>query len=511
MSNSDSEDVLAERTPVKPRQAITKATEKVYKRHPRNEPLTEEEMKVAWKRLQMAKLTAAIGTNIRMPMLYALCEELKIPVSRPGLGKFPMKATLLGLLGTQRDQGTHGTHDDRRITPEPYSRKSVVLGDSILPKIWKDQERLQLPSFLSPGPPKFGSQKQTLSQMLDNFMHLITAIHLANLRSISSQDIADYTFHMDSYLRGFAELYKEAKIQPTHHLSLHFGTLLTHFGPVHSWRAWSFERYNYVLQNIETNRKFGELELSFMRDACRASNLAAYILGGQIPGVLDKLWSAFQQTFHSDIHGTRLHDILAFGRSSGTQAHLRHLAAVGRQANEDNKYIQLAMEYLGTCNLSLSFCTKLQREGMVFQAAARSPRDANVIVWDKHSREKCTAARILALFTDTTATTSPTPSFAVIERHVELSQKDQELDPYWHFGFPIAGALYYDKFHPPEVISLNKLMTQFAKMVFIHESLNAEVAHVLPIFKVFLHSITGHLLTPDRQFTWQSNNTSTEA
>ncbi|KAI6148195.1 hypothetical protein EDD17DRAFT_1514253 [Pisolithus thermaeus] len=334
MSNSDSEDVLAERTPVKPCQAVTKATEKVYKRHPRNEPLTEEEMKVAWKHLQMAKSTAAIGTNIRMPTLYALCEELKIPVSQPGPGKFPTKATLLGLLGTQHDQGTHS-----------------------------------------------------------------------------------------------------------------------------------------------------ELELSFMRDACRASNLAAYILSGQIPGVLDKLWCAFQQTFHSDIHGTCLHDILAFGRSSGTRAHLHRLAVVGRQANEDNKYIQLAMEYLGTCNLSC----------MVFQAAAQSPRDTNVIVWDKHSREKCTAARILALFTDTTATTSPTPSFAIIEQHVELSQKDQELDPYQHFRFPIAGALYYDKFYPPEVIGSNKLMTQFAKTVFIHEPLNAEVAHVLPIFKTIHLAVEQHL------------------
>ncbi|KAI6115887.1 hypothetical protein F5141DRAFT_1062082 [Pisolithus sp. B1] len=107
----------------------------------------------------------------------------------------------------------------------------------------------------------------------------------------------------------------------------------------------------------------------------------------------------------------------------------------------------------------------------------------NVIVWDKHSREKCTAAHILALFTDTTAMTSPTPSFAVFEQHVELSQKDQELDPYQCFRFPIAGALYYDRFHPPEVISLNKLMTQFAKTVFIHEPLNAKVAHVLSIFK----------------------------
>ncbi|KAI5988755.1 hypothetical protein EDD15DRAFT_2198842 [Pisolithus albus] len=131
----------------------------------------------------------------------------------------------------------------------------------------------------------------------------------------------------------------------------------------------------------------------------------------------------------------------------------------------------------------MSFCTKLQREGMVFRTVSRSPRDANVIVWDTHSREKCTAARILALFIDTTATASPTPSFAVIERHVELSQKDEDLDPYRRFGFPVAGALYYDKFHPPEVVSSSKLVTQFAKTVFVYEPLNNQVAHVLPIFK----------------------------
>ncbi|KAI6099082.1 hypothetical protein F5141DRAFT_1066671 [Pisolithus sp. B1] len=476
-------------TPVKPRRAVTKATERVYKRRPRNKPPTEEEMQVAQRRLQTARSTGAIGTNIHMPTLYALCEELEIP----------------------RNQGTHSTHGAGGVS-EPDPRKSVVLSDSIIPEIWKDQECLQLPSFLSPGLPKFGSQRCTLStdewrsvgtihlgQMLDNFMHLISAIHLANLRSISSQDIADYSFHMDSYLCGFSELYKEAKIQPTHHLSLHFSTLLTLFGPVHSWRAWSFEHYNYILQNIETNRKFG-VKLSFVECHAfiehhnRASNLAVCLLGSRIPGVLEKLWSTFQQTFHSDIHGTRLNDILAFGRSSGTRVHLRHSTAVGKQANEDNKHIQLALEYLGTRNIStILFCTKLQREGMVFQAVAWSPGDANVIVWDKHSREKCTAARILALFTDTTATTSPMPSFAVIERHVELNQKDQELDPYWHFGFPVAGALYYDKFHPSEVISSNKLVTQFAKTVFVHEPLNAEVTHVLPIFKTIHLAVEWHL------------------
>ena len=152
--------------------------------------------------------------------------------------------------------------------------------------------------------------------------------------------------------------------------------------------------------------------------------------------------------------------------------------------------------------VAVSFCTKIWREGMVFQAITRSPRDSNVIIWDKSSREKCTAARILTLFTDTTATTTPAPSFAVIERHVELSERDHVSDPYRRFGFPVAGALYYNKFHPPEVISLNKIITQFAKTTFIHEPLNVEVAHILPIFKVrissFIYKSTSNPLTSRR-------------
>ena len=134
--------------------------------------------------------------------------------------------------------------------------------------------------------------------------------------------------------------------------------------------------------------------------------------------------------------------------------------------------------------VAVSFCTKIWREGMVFQAVTRSPRDSNVIIWDKCSREKCVAAHILTLFTDATATTTPAPSFAVIEHHVELSEGDHVSDPYQRFGFPVAGALYHNKFHPPEVISSNKIITQFAKTTFIHKPLNVKVAHILPIFKV---------------------------
>ena len=101
VSNSESEDVLAETTQIKRGRTVMKAKETVHRRRARDEPPTEEELQIARKRLQTAKLTKAIGTNIRVPTLYALCAELNIPVSRPGPRKFPTKATLLDLLANQ--------------------------------------------------------------------------------------------------------------------------------------------------------------------------------------------------------------------------------------------------------------------------------------------------------------------------------------------------------------------------------------------------------------------------
>ena len=78
-----------------------KAKETVHRKRARDEPPTEEDLQIAWKRLQTAKSMKAIGTNVCVPTLYALCVELNIPVSQPGPGKFPTKATLLNLLESQ--------------------------------------------------------------------------------------------------------------------------------------------------------------------------------------------------------------------------------------------------------------------------------------------------------------------------------------------------------------------------------------------------------------------------
>lgn len=95
-------------------------------------------------------------------------------------------------------------------------------------------------------------------QLLDNYMHLVTAIKLATMRELTPDRIVAYQEHMHSYLTSLLVLFPNTTITPYQHLSLHFGDILMRFGPTHSWRCYPFERYNHIMQQIPTNRKFGE-------------------------------------------------------------------------------------------------------------------------------------------------------------------------------------------------------------------------------------------------------------
>lgn len=94
-------------------------------------------------------------------------------------------------------------------------------------------------------------------KMLENFLHLVTAVTYANQWTLTEDTINLYDLHMSAYLNGFVELYPFANISPYQHLSLHFSSHLRRWGPTHSWRCFAFERYNGILQAVPTNNKFG--------------------------------------------------------------------------------------------------------------------------------------------------------------------------------------------------------------------------------------------------------------
>ncbi len=170
----------------------------------------------------------------------------------------------------------------------------MVLGRDTLEEVYKDIARMKLPSWIGRVPNNLGSgSSRSLSadqwrtactvnlvttlirlwgpldpssqkrQMLDNFMDLVRAIKLATRRELCQEDIDSYKFYMHRYLEGVIRLYSdsgdERKLLPYHHIALHLPHFLVNFGPTHSWRCFPFERYNHVLQQIPTNRKFGKL------------------------------------------------------------------------------------------------------------------------------------------------------------------------------------------------------------------------------------------------------------
>lgn len=93
--------------------------------------------------------------------------------------------------------------------------------------------------------------------MLVNFLLLAEAVGiLGYLESDKpSLSLADELLH--KYLSGVKELYKGAKIVPNHHIALHLTMFIALFGPVHSWRAFAFERLNFLLQTLNVNGNFG--------------------------------------------------------------------------------------------------------------------------------------------------------------------------------------------------------------------------------------------------------------
>ena len=181
-----------------------------------------------------------------------------------------------------------GADNAKGATKKKKPPPRPVLGRVVLTAAHEDAERIFLPSWIIPPPSNFGSTVRgklsadnwrTLCsinlpitlirlwgdaepgtrqrQMLDNFMDLVSAVEVGSMLMTSENHVQLYERSLHRYLRTFKELYKEARFTPNHHLALHVPNFLRFFGPVHAWRAFALERYNYLLQRTNTNKKFG--------------------------------------------------------------------------------------------------------------------------------------------------------------------------------------------------------------------------------------------------------------
>ncbi|KAJ3525918.1 hypothetical protein NMY22_g10376 [Coprinellus aureogranulatus] len=242
---------------------------------------------------------------------------------------------------------------------------SPFLGKDVMNAVWRDMSRTRLPSWLTPAPRDWGtSRRGKLSadnwriiccihlpitlirlfgsstgrprQLLDNFMHLVSAVRIATMRTSSPEQVAAYNTHIFEYTRGALELYPDYSLLPSHHGALHIGDVLTRFGPKHSHDSPYYERFINFFHRMNTNRKSGEVEGTFLRTAARNANLLSLLVESPedqhlVTEMLTRLHSHEQER----LRGFRLAESLNPFSSSNTSFEDNTLAEEGQELTDE--------------------------------------------------------------------------------------------------------------------------------------------------------------------------------
>ncbi|KAF9487938.1 hypothetical protein BDN71DRAFT_1404041, partial [Pleurotus eryngii] len=75
---------------------------------------------------------------------------------------------------------------------------------------------------------------ERMHDLLSNFLDLIRAVVIANMRTTSQEHISEYNRYIVKYMTDSCLLYPDVTLKPVDHAALHLGTMLNDFGPVHA-------------------------------------------------------------------------------------------------------------------------------------------------------------------------------------------------------------------------------------------------------------------------------------
>ncbi|KAJ8514310.1 hypothetical protein ONZ45_g8127 [Pleurotus djamor] len=263
-----------------------------------HEPVVSNAVAIILRQLAANRAASTIMGGAKKGDLVAACEHLKL--STEGT-----KDMLCQRLKAHFEHSASAPSIDAGGRRSEGGDRKMVLGRTILSTTHSDMEHIQLPSWVTRAPSNFGSagrgklsadqwrtvcsinlpitlirlwgvdshpneqledeqeqehehqRRERERAMLDNFMKLRAAVETANMLAIDTQHAIEYKEYIQSYVDGVKTLYPHFRIRPNFHLSLHIDEFLVRFGPVHSYRTFGAERYNYFLQNTNTNRKHG--------------------------------------------------------------------------------------------------------------------------------------------------------------------------------------------------------------------------------------------------------------
>ncbi|KAF6745571.1 hypothetical protein DFP72DRAFT_824306 [Ephemerocybe angulata] len=450
--------------------------------------------------------------------------------------------------------------------PRPESKKTVVLGRAILTAVTEDRVRTELPRWVDPAPLRVGQKKQgKLSadqwrsfctihlvisliriwgnlepdsrwhQMLTNFLDLVTAVELASMLVTSPEHISAYSNSMTRYLVTMKSLYKEAVVAPNHHFALHIPDYLKLWGPSPQTRGFGFERFNYFLQQIKTNRRFGmaeyplpffqklthatlgDIEMTYMYTATRMANLLSLLSLAKVMRIVRNMYARLEKYFGRPERGTRTHDI--FTRDRG----VTHTSRAAKKAILSDPIFNALGHYLNSFGeeIYIPASTRLAKketeiflhpeiemlhvishQGVDYRPMYRSPGDSNILLRveaahgssDLHYQP----VRILQIF----AHSRKTPDdrnvrqvFCAVQHLKPLPASLVGQDWFRRFG-AVGGSLWTREYTPDIcIIEPTAIVCHFARTAMDLEELPIPAFHILPLDRVrFIRYLWLHAL-----------------
>ena len=392
-----------------------------------------------------------------------------------------------------------------------------MLGTDTLKAIREDMERLSLPSWFPPAPShpgevKWGKFKAaewksfctvnlpiTLTRlwgslpmtdrrylMLQNFLQLVAAIKLANGRTITIDQIDQYERHMRKYLTGLVELYPWISITPYQHMALHFPSHLRRFGPTHSWRCFAFERYNGLIQNIPTNSRFGEMEITKFNRFIQAQNLRAIFSKCQVPSEVQPILEAFEKRHQTDIYSTFMHDgpLVSYSEPDVEGWQNQNLTALPKEHRALlHNWLRKADSTTNPSIVTRVFAQKkVDRAGQTFECGQGNNSH---VVFRPHLNGELSAGVILSIFSHAerqrSATGGITRTFVILQEYGRLSIDDQRLDVFRLLPTVTGFLCDHEPQGPLVLLPFSDVIGHFAGTIMSIPGIERVCMHVLPL------------------------------
>ncbi|CDO68121.1 hypothetical protein BN946_scf185044.g29 [Trametes cinnabarina] len=373
-------------------------------------------------------------------------------------------------------------------------------------------------------------------KVLENFVHLVVAVDLATRRSMDPERARLFDYHMAEYLRTLRDLFNH-NLVPNHHLSLHLTAFLLLFGPVRGWWGYSFERFNGIIQRLNTNNHIAvyhtvalvttstdltaaEIPLTFMRLFYAGAELRWLMSTTQWPDTdeFHAVAEALRKTYQDHTHGSRIVDV--FGpmaapfdtQEAGVANPYEEMYAELKEARmDDRKYTGFASlinavfpstftviyadlsDSRPRLSRTIRTLTNIKIGRAIYGTREHQIRNSFVTYRDPASSEPMLvrAGQISQIFLHARVTGDNqrlVDPFVTIDEYVPLDATHIGHDPYRRFPL-LQTRLYYNRFYERSVVVRSAdIVSHFAVFVYVPEGIAKPCVVVRSLDRVRLPS-----------------------